>query len=152
MRFTRKPLSVDAVRISVPISMSEEHGQPGDWLVTFEDGSQTIYPADLFDIEFEPLVEKPRLPDLPLRDRDTTLLPNPVPVPPEDWEESKLPTDCTCIECGGTVRREHWDPQSGVGRCCVTVKCPTCRNPAKFSEMAGQYCPRCLPALGNRQR
>ncbi len=46
-----------------------------------------------------------------------------------------------CIECGASVRKVM-----PSGKCwnCATVRCPTCGQPARAADMAGQYCPACL--------
>lgn len=147
--FYRKPMTVDAMKLSVSLVLGGDQGEPGDYLVTFADGSQAIYPEEVFHAEFEE----------GLSPRETPVIkPTQAPVAPltkpkaEDWEEKNLPTDCTCIECGQSVKRSDWDAVSGVGKCCIMVKCLSCKRPARFSQVSGEYCPQCLPALARRDR
>ena len=163
MRFVRKILEVDATKLSVLMQVGDTYGEIGDYLVTFEDGSQCIYPAELFAAEFTSTTTPSRPAEVAEQDalpKTWTAL-----TPPGEWSAPQPPspgkpwipapetsTECTCIDCGQTVKKQDWDPSSGVGRCCIRVKCLSCGTATKMKDIAGQYCPSCLPALAGRDR
>ena len=149
MRFYRKSMSVDAVPISMDMSLGAQQGSVGDYIVTFDDGSQCIYESDLFHAEFE--LTPPTTPSRPAEVAHITT-PQP-PSPGKPWIPApETSTECTCIDCGQVVKQTDWDPSSGLGRCCIRVKCLSCGTATKMKDIAGQYCPSCLPALAGRDR
>lgn len=113
-------------------------GKAGDYLVTFADGSQGVIEAEAFEANYQPVgvQAKPVIPRY---------------MPDQDQQEDDE-TSVTCIECGQSTTMDKFEPNSGRCFNCITVRCPTCKQPAKRSEMAGQYCPSCLPALRDRKR
>ena len=150
MRYRRKPMTVDAVMLSGAMTLGDDQGQPGDYLVTFEDGSQCIYPSDLFRAEFTHQEQAPA--PVILKQPTTPSPQKQEPTAQTDGVDPERITDCTCIDCGQTVKRKDWDPASGLGACCIPVRCPTCKKQTRPRDVHGGYCPNCLPALGGRDR
>lgn len=56
-KYTRRPLTVEAVQISAPMKVRTAsgffEGKEGDWLVTEENGDQRLYRPDDFEKLFE---------------------------------------------------------------------------------------------------
>lgn len=145
MRYFRKPMTVDAVKLSFSCDIDGIPAHAGDFLVTFEDGSQTVLEGPVFEATFEEALQNPPGPvEAPQR----VIRPTIGETRPVDVENVD---EYTCIECGATVNRANYDSGSGRCRGCIQVRCPTCKKPAKLSEMAGEYCPSCLPALAGRR-
>ncbi|MCE7790864.1 hypothetical protein K8O68_00330 [Salipaludibacillus sp. CUR1] len=61
-KFKRKPVVVEAVKITRPISIETEgntvKGHTGDYLITESDGQQYPCNAQLFEEEFEPVKDR----------------------------------------------------------------------------------------------
>lgn len=59
--FVRKPVEVEAVRITRPMTVETlegvMRGEPGDWLVTGVKGEQWFIKDDLFRLTYEPVEE-----------------------------------------------------------------------------------------------
>lgn len=60
-RYRRKPVVVEAVKIIRPISIETEgntiKGQTGDYLITEKGGEQYPCNAELFEQDFEPVID-----------------------------------------------------------------------------------------------
>lgn len=81
-RFKKKPLEVEAVKITRPMTIEALSGtlkgEPGDWLVTFDNGFQVFIKDGTFKAEYE---EIPDLNRLILDGFNKHVNPSPLPGP-----------------------------------------------------------------------
>ena len=56
MLYIRNPLQVDAIKLIQPMTINNRAGQPGDYLVTYPDGSAGIMKGEVFEANFMPHV------------------------------------------------------------------------------------------------
>jgi hypothetical protein len=133
MLYDRKKMKVDAVKIGQPMSLNGRNGQPGDYFVTYADGSMSIVSASVFESNFVPshMTEV------------TTITPD---SEPEKTPEPK-PSGYICIGCGSdTIQSHMFDRNTGMCADCLKKQatCHTCGTTVSQFEIIGTYCRRCL--------
>ena len=134
MIYRRTAIEVDAIKMTTSGNISGQEFQGGDYLVTYEDGSLAVVPANVFEANYKPITKT-----------ETTEIPQviaveptqPLTSPPVEPANDK---GLVCISCGAVVESSLYDRKSGMCHDCMMVRCPTCRNVVKRSDMVGQYC------------
>lgn len=139
MLYQRKPMTVDAIKLLRPMEVAGKHGKPGDYLVTFEDGSITIVTGPIFEGNFQAV--SAYNPPTPIAQP----IQAPQPIPVQQSDEPK-PTGLICLGCGSEVQRNVFDPATGMCAECLkkTVVCQNCQSTVQQFEIVGTYCRRCL--------
>lgn len=169
MKFHRTPIEVDAVKMTCEFSIGIDKGKPGDYLVTFGNGDQYIYPPDAFAEMFEPGAFAPS----PVWVADEIIRRNvgAAPVRPEDFDRDEQQTSvAACFTCGEDVRVSQMDALKNCPACASKyvlkpaddtsaspvaksdsgpriVLCPNCGGPGPAERMNENGCFRCDPAL-----
>lgn len=136
MIYIRKPLEVDAIKLHQPMTVGGKTGQPGDYLVTYPDGSMGIMTGKIFEGNFmEASLIRPPAPHIDQPSK---------PLPPEvvEIETAKF----VCVGCGKEVEQHLWDSKTAQCVSCLqkSVFCHTCGTEVKQYEIIGTYCRRCL--------
>lgn len=140
MIYARKPLEVDAIKLQQSMTVGDKTGQPGDYFVTYPDGSMGIVRGPVFEANF----------------MDAALLRPPAPqiVLPQNAERTPPPPQMTeiatakfvCVGCNREVEQHLWDSKTAQCVTCLqkNVCCHTCGAEVKQYEIIGTYCRRCL--------
>lgn len=135
MLYIRNPLQVDAIKLIQPMAINGKTGQPGDYLVTYPDGSAGIMKGEVFEANFMPhLANSIQAPAL------GTITPPPPQI--KEIETAKF----VCVGCGREVDQDQWDGKTAQCVACLqkNVFCHTCGAEVKQYEIIGTYCRRCL--------
>lgn len=137
MIYARKPLEVDAIKLQQSMTVGDKTGQPGDYFVTYPDGSMGIVRGPVFEANF----------------MDTALLRPPAPQntertpPPPQPQHTEIETaKFVCVGCSREVEQHLWDSKTAQCVNCLQkdVHCFTCGAEVKQYEIIGTYCRRCL--------
>lgn len=142
MLYQRKRMEVNAVKLKAEMTVGQKTGQPGDYLVTFEDDSMGIVTANVFEANFEPGYRIELTPE----NVESMLANLPTPVAPPVQPEPQ-PTGYICVGCGSdSVPENMFDKNTGMCADCLKkfVTCQTCGNTVQQFEVVGSYCRRCL--------
>jgi hypothetical protein len=134
MLYHRKPMQVDAIKLSQSMTIKGKTGFPGDYLVTFEDGSMSIMSAAVFNQNFVPAQS------------GALILSEQTPAP-EPAKPEPLPTGYICVGCGNeSVPEKEFDRNTGQCASCLKefTTCQTCGLKVQQFEVIGTYCRRCL--------
>ena len=137
--YIRKQLIVDAMEMKASGVIDGVEFEAGDFLVSYADGSMGAMPNDTFLANYElnvsGVIEPQHIPEKKQPARPVITVPT-VPVASEEM--------FTCIGCSRDVPLSNFDRNQGLCKDCLQVKCPTCGNINKLSDMKGRYCPHCL--------
>ena len=125
MLFERKALVVDAIQLRLPTVINGQSGKPGDYFVTFGDGSLSVMDKDAFEGIFTPVSEPVQAPDL---------------------SEPLATTAYVCLGCGDEVDEAHFERTSGMCVACLKKPCDchTCGRECYQYEIIGTLCRHCL--------
>ena len=143
MLYQRKRMEVNAVKLRAEMTVGQKTGQPGDYLVTFEDDSMGIVTAKVFEASFEPAMNRIQL----TRENVENVLTNLPPVINQPTQPEPQPTGYICVGCGSdSVPENMFDKNTGMCADCLKkfVVCQTCGNTVQQFEVVGSYCRRCL--------
>lgn len=133
MRYSRKPLSVDAIKLTAPTTINGQTGQPGDYLLTLPNGELGFMPAAMFESNFQPEALATQI-----------IAPaNPAP----DMAEEPTRNLMICLGCGAEVPPEEFERKSGMCVNCLKkqVSCNNCGRQVFQYEIIGTMCRKCLP-------
>lgn len=133
MIYKRTAIEVDAIKMTTSGNISGQEFEQGDYIVTYEDGSFAVVPVNVFESNYKPV------------GTNTTETPKVVAVEPAQPQTTPIVNQSNdkglvCISCGAVVESSFYDRNSGMCHDCMMVKCPTCQNAVKRSDMVGQYC------------
>ncbi len=133
MLYIRNPLQVDAIKLIQPMAINGKTGQPGDYLVTYPDGSAGIMKGEIFEANFMPHLSM------------TIQAPTPITPPPPQIKEIET-AKFVCVGCNREVEQHLWDSKTAQCVTCLqkNVYCHTCGAEVKQYEIIGTYCRRCL--------
>lgn len=135
MIYYRKPMEVDAIKLQVQMNLAGKVGNPGDYLVTFKDGSMTIVSGPTFEASFDAVPAQ------------VIQFPAQVQKPPQMEQPIPKPLGFVCVGCGSeTVPEREFDKNTGMCAACLkqTATCQTCGATVQQFEIVGTYCRRCL--------
>ena len=132
MIYKRTAIEVDAIKMTTSGNISGQEFEQGDYIVTYEDGSLAVVPANVFEANYKPITKTVDVPQAIAVE----------PTQPQIPQTVKPANDkgLVCISCGAVVESSFYDRNSGMCHDCMMVKCPTCQNAVKRSDMVGQYC------------
>ena len=131
MRYARKPLVVDAIKIVAPTTVNGMTGKPGDYLLTMPTGEMGFMAASMFEANFQPADMVPIVQD------------NPAP----DLADAPQKTLMICLGCGEEVPPEEFERKTGMCVNCLKkqVSCHNCGRTVFQYEIIGTMCRKCLP-------
>lgn len=136
MIYKRIQLEVDAIKLQQPMTVGDKTGRPGDYFVTYPDGSMGIVSGKVFEANFAPSNHGLLIVD----HREQT----PAPPPPQVTEIATA--KFVCVGCNREVEQHLWDSKTAQCVTCLqkNVYCHTCGAEVKQYEIIGTYCRRCL--------
>ena len=142
MKYIRKQLTVDAMKMQADGVMGGIEIKKGDFLLTHSDGSVSAIPEDVFLANYE--VSEGAITTAQNKPSNSAEVAQVIPPVKQAVKDLY-----TCLGCSQDFPLSCFDKQQGICFDCLKVKCPTCGTPNKLSDMKGNYCPNCLrtPAL-----
>lgn len=133
MRYARKPLVVDAIKLMSATTVNGMTGKPGDYLLTMPTGEMGFMAASMFEANFQPA------------DMVAAVAPgNPAPDVAEETPQKPL---MICLGCGGEVPPEEFERKTGMCVNCLKkqVTCHNCGRTVFQYEIIGTMCRKCMP-------
>lgn len=140
MKFQRKPLIIDAIKLTENMTLGEEAGVPGDYLVTVN-GKTSIAKQEFFEKHFIPYTAEATI--------NTLVVPeNPVEEKEEKYKPwETIPTsDKLCITCNKAKSPDVIDRNTGQCVDCLKMDttCETCGAAILQLDKIGSVCRKCI--------
>lgn len=132
MQYMRKPLFVDAIKMTKTTVVNGQTGKVGDYLLTMPTGEMGFMAAAMFEANFEAITTAQVAPDV---------------AEPERLEAASL---MICLGCGAEVTRDKFEGKTGLCVDCLKkqVSCHNCGRQVYQYEIIGTMCRKCLPPPG----
>jgi hypothetical protein len=136
MIFHRKPMEVDAVLLKLPMEFNGKKGGPGDYFVTFADGSMTIMAKRPFENMFSQTEVATVIPAAPAE----------LITMAELEKQEAIHSKFICMSCNNEVMEADWERKTGMCVECLKllVNCNTCGKQVNQYEIIGSMCRHCL--------
>lgn len=131
MRYARKPLIVDAIKLSTATTLNGMTAQTGDYLLTLPNGEIGFMAASMFEANFQPI--------------DQSLANTPANHLPPDLADEPKQSLMVCLGCGEEVPPEEFERKTGLCVNCLKkqVTCHTCGRAVYQYEILGTHCRKC---------
>ena len=138
MKYQRKPLFLDAIKLTEKTTVGDTEGKPGDYLVTMN-GKISIQDKEFFENHFIPYVEP-----------EQSKVAEPVQEPQQEGKykpwETKPNANKICISCNEEKPPEQVDRNTGQCVDCLKMEttCETCGAAIMQLDKIGTICRKCL--------